>query len=1291
MIERSTDVNGLLYSELRKGDEGGMRFTADGPDIPSDLLDARDDGQVIFFCGSGVSLHQAGGPTFPQLAQRVITELGVPSQSTAAQLLGIAQTLPAIDGVGSVIATDQIFGLLERDFPAHDVRRAVAKAVKPPQTAILDAHRSLLDLSRGPDGITRLVTTNFDLLFEAASSTPLDFLVPPLFPNPSKGTGFRGIVHLHGKVNDAYDDIDSEEFVLSSADFGRAYLSDGWATRFMQALIERFRIVFVGYSADDPPLKYLLEALRPNYAGDRLYAFQSGAAKAASALWMQKGVTAIPFDRFDQLWSTITLWAERARDPDAWHISIAALASQPPGSLKSFERGQIAHLVSSQAGARAFLAAKPTPPAQWLGVFDPGIRYATPRDRMIDPKGTAIDPFAQFGLDSDLLPSPSNPQNPRSDRALPDGAWSALEPLPADTYPNSSIPRSSMRGGSAQDPHQLSSRQFILSNWLGGVADQPFAMWWAAGQHHLHPALSQAIERTFETPTANAALRQTWRDLVDAKRKNNLRYGGHDLAAYGVVSSATTSGGWSEWHMQRLFEATAPRLAVRRSWTDVPVDPTASIDNVIVWEVHYPTYPEIEIPDEWLRRYVDGLRNNLTLAVALETGLRSQPYFMLRPFEPIDGDDAQDFGINHASDFAHYLVGALRKLMAFDPQAASAEAKLLPRPSSPIFSQLQIWAAGQSTLSSAREAAALFRKIDAEHFWDSDLERDLLGAIKARWNDLTDRDRVAVAQRFLKGRSPWQGVNRRDFRRYRTAGTLNRLYWLQREGLATPADIDVGAEITRLRLILSDWTPEDAEAELERERYRSGWVQIDTDATNLLTLPPSEILAAIAAGGTRAGPLIERKPIKGLMEARPVRTLAALKFAERRGEAAAGAWSDILWDDARAKDAPHVRLLIALRLAAMPDDLLVPNLQSSGFWLKQRGGALWRTYPDAYFKLWDRLATTVAAHPDAAGSGILSDGEPDWVTSAINSVAGRLTELLFEELEWADASPATQVRWLERAGRLLALPDDQIAFVIPILTMRLAYLYYWVQNWTEENVLSKLEGNPDASVTRSARAGFLGYGNVNRQLFTRLRPLLLSLTAEESAPRHGYRRIVGILLSAWRQHDDAGDRLLSSDDLRAALMTASDTDRVNALNHLQRWNEDATSDPPAPDPLADKLAFLEEVWPRQSFVRSGGAMSALAQIALTGGEHVAILTEAILPLLTVVANAAPLGLWWMLSQDKTVSANPEEYLAVMSAILPPRARDWPYGVQQLIEKLATIDTLKGDPRLVDLQRRIAGI
>jgi hypothetical protein len=49
--------------------------------------------------------------------------------------------------------------------------------------------------------------------------------------------------------------------VLSSAEFGRAYLAESWATEFIRAAIERYRIVFVGYTADDPPVPYLLEAL----------------------------------------------------------------------------------------------------------------------------------------------------------------------------------------------------------------------------------------------------------------------------------------------------------------------------------------------------------------------------------------------------------------------------------------------------------------------------------------------------------------------------------------------------------------------------------------------------------------------------------------------------------------------------------------------------------------------------------------------------------------------------------------------------------------------------------------------------------------------------------------------------------------------------------------------------------------------------------------------------------------------------------------------------------------------
>src|SRR3546814_13217131 len=73
-------------------------------------------------------------------------------------------------GVGGLLATDRVFGLLEREFEVADVRAAVAEAITPEPNAGLGAHRTLLTLATSRAGVTRLVTTNFDLLFEACDA-----------------------------------------------------------------------------------------------------------------------------------------------------------------------------------------------------------------------------------------------------------------------------------------------------------------------------------------------------------------------------------------------------------------------------------------------------------------------------------------------------------------------------------------------------------------------------------------------------------------------------------------------------------------------------------------------------------------------------------------------------------------------------------------------------------------------------------------------------------------------------------------------------------------------------------------------------------------------------------------------------------------------------------------------------------------------------------------------------------------------------------------------------------------
>ena len=43
-----------------------MQFIENGPDIPEHLLQAHEDGKVIFFCGAGIS-YPAGLPDFKGL------------------------------------------------------------------------------------------------------------------------------------------------------------------------------------------------------------------------------------------------------------------------------------------------------------------------------------------------------------------------------------------------------------------------------------------------------------------------------------------------------------------------------------------------------------------------------------------------------------------------------------------------------------------------------------------------------------------------------------------------------------------------------------------------------------------------------------------------------------------------------------------------------------------------------------------------------------------------------------------------------------------------------------------------------------------------------------------------------------------------------------------------------------------------------------------------------------------------------------------------------------------------
>ena len=152
-----------------------MRFLANGPNIPDELLEERDNGNVVFFCGAGVS-RPAGLPGFLDLAKQVVEKLGASSDDKARVLLNRAESDPDFGP-----PLDQVFTLLQHEYGAGVIEDEVSKLLKTPVGANVEPHSVILRLSQSAGGLTQLVTTNFDLLFEYAGKS-ITRHVPPALP-----------------------------------------------------------------------------------------------------------------------------------------------------------------------------------------------------------------------------------------------------------------------------------------------------------------------------------------------------------------------------------------------------------------------------------------------------------------------------------------------------------------------------------------------------------------------------------------------------------------------------------------------------------------------------------------------------------------------------------------------------------------------------------------------------------------------------------------------------------------------------------------------------------------------------------------------------------------------------------------------------------------------------------------------------------------------------------------------------------------------------------------------------
>src|SRR5690554_5805481 len=133
-----------------------MQFVKNGPDVPERLLQAHEEGRVVFFCGAGIS-YPAGLPGFRGLVNDLFEELGVIPDDIQSAAIKAGQFDTAI----SLLELEIVGG-------RKTVRNALLKILTPDlaRKNATSTHEALLTLAKTPDQQTRLVTTNFDRVFE---------------------------------------------------------------------------------------------------------------------------------------------------------------------------------------------------------------------------------------------------------------------------------------------------------------------------------------------------------------------------------------------------------------------------------------------------------------------------------------------------------------------------------------------------------------------------------------------------------------------------------------------------------------------------------------------------------------------------------------------------------------------------------------------------------------------------------------------------------------------------------------------------------------------------------------------------------------------------------------------------------------------------------------------------------------------------------------------------------------------------------------------------------------------
>ena len=1258
-----------------------MRFLANGPKIPDDLLEARDRGEVVFLCGAGVS-YPAGMPNFLGLAKHVVQELGTQPSDPSREMLSVWDNREIPEAARPSL--DQIFNLLQMEYGVSEIEYLIARRLRTKPRTNVSTHETILRLSRSVEGKPQIVTTNFDLLFEYADRK-LSRYVLPIRPNLAYGQGLNGLVYLHGRINNSIKRGEAlQGLVVSSSDFGQAYLAEGWATRFMLDLLDRYTVVVLGYSASEPPVRYLLQGLRKTslMKGATIYAFDSGTEEEVRARWNDRKVRVIAYpesDKHSVLWDTLEAWAQRADSPLAWQHKVVELAQKGPRKLERHERGQVASLVRTIDGAKMFAEADPTPPGEWLCVFDSAVRYGkVERDHYeVLPD---FDPLVEYGLDDD----PPRPEGSGSEgKLLGDDLLILKSTDPYEGYLNL-----------AEMPPQkriaMPDRLAQLVHWIVKVAHEPVVPWWAAKHTRLHPLLLRRIELHMSQNGGDfPPLARSFWGLLFEKFRNV-----HDDDLPGSlfkVGQLIAYEGWTHRVFRELERSIAPYLKTesypvsrlarppQKDWAEL------EHSDIVEFRIGFPYFSDIEsdIPDKVLPSVYRIGRQQLELAVRLlrdaGSGAEEEMKFDLSNNTGAMRGDTPNI-------YVQWFRNLLSRMIETRPKLVRADMVLWPEEEPCFFHGLRLYAWSFTTIFTGDEVGDGLLALSNKAFWDGSHIQKLKNLLGERWQGFSTDRRKRIEERIVNGRERFASESDEIYERRKLIQSAAILGWLMRKGCDLGSD--ALATLASLREIFPDWRPE-LEEDADDDRGKVGrLVRTIPDPSVLLDATLPQVIPLAREHTTFSfSEHTDHEPFKGLVKQWPIRALAALTFQAQKDDYPLKFWKSALeeWPD---EASPRATWLFGAVLAGLPSSVVFDLRFELFGWLKEHLSKLAMEDQERVLSILDTVLDKLF-ESGIGEVGVAGDSH-GWsrkiLFHAINGPVGKAVGMLLELSGSQNPEEGSGIpsEYELRLKRLLRAPGEGADHAICVISERLEWLHYLDPEWARITIVPWFD--PRHPYSEAAWNGLL-YGRSLRRpaLFSLLRSHFLEVFERARTWKwndEGLRVLHKFLVNGclWREHDEV---YLTFAEVRRVLQSTDDAGRSYAAiyfadlleneNNQVSWHQFGKR-------------FLEEAWPKEIRFQTEDTSLNLARLAGVTGDDFPEVVQAILPRLVPVYKDSGF-LFRVIYRDgdgrefELATKFPEATVALVNKLVPDNPSARLSDLNNILERIAEAEpTLRQDWR-----------